>query len=55
MPYRTPQSSQPLADFEGRASRVRYRVVGMLVLMAVLLYLDRFCISVVTPVIIGRT
>jgi ACS family glucarate transporter-like MFS transporter len=28
---------------------IRYRVVGMLMLMAVLLYLDRFCIGVAAP------
>ena len=30
---------------------IRYRVVGMLMLMAVLLYLDRFCIGVAAPAI----
>jgi sugar phosphate permease len=54
MPYRAPQSSQPLAAFEGRATRGRYRVVGMLVVMAVILYLDRYCISVVTPVLLDE-
>jgi ACS family glucarate transporter-like MFS transporter len=51
MPYTPPQAPYPLTADEGAASRVRYRVVGMLVLMAVLLYLDRFCIGVAAPAI----
>jgi ACS family glucarate transporter-like MFS transporter len=50
MPYQPPQTIEPL----NAASRVRYRVVGMLVLMAVLLYLDRFCITPVQAVMIGE-
>jgi ACS family glucarate transporter-like MFS transporter len=54
MPYRPPQTLHPLAAGESAASRVRYRVVGMLVLMAVLLYLDRFCIGAATPAMIAE-
>ena len=42
-----PNSLQPLPDLEPRGpqSRVRYFVVAVSLLMAVLLYLDRFCVS----------
>lgn len=54
MPYRSPQTLHSLANHQPLASRVRYRVVGMLVLMAVLLYLDRFCIGAATPAMIAE-
>jgi len=54
MPYRPPQTLHALAPGEHSATLVRYRVVGLLVLMAVLLYLDRFCITPVTHVMIGE-
>ena len=50
MPYQPPPPIEPL----NAASRVRHRVVGMLVLMAVLLYLDRFCIGAATPAMIDE-
>jgi MFS transporter, ACS family, glucarate transporter len=54
MPYQRPQTLEPLAADPSPASRVRYRVVGMLVLMAVLLYLDRYCITPVQSVMIDE-
>ncbi|MEX2140979.1 MAG: MFS transporter [Pirellulales bacterium] len=50
MPNQSPQTIEPL----NAASCVRYRVVGMLVLMALLLYLDRFCIGAATPAMIAE-
>ncbi len=48
MPYPPPPPIEP----PNATTRVRHRVVGMLVLMAVLLYLDRFCIGAATPAMI---
>jgi sugar phosphate permease len=44
-PYAPPQS----ADMSARPTVVRYQVLGLLVVMSILLYLDRFAINAVAP------
>ncbi len=54
-PYAPPLDSQPLvgdANFVTRPTVTRYGVLAFSVVMAVLLYLDRFAISVATPAIL---
>ncbi len=51
-PYHAPQTIDMQAADGDSPSRVRYRVVGMLVLMAVVLYLDRFSIGAAAPAMI---
>ena len=48
-PYETP-ATEPLA---ARPTRIRYLVVAMAVLLAMVTYLDRACISVLKPDIMG--
>lgn len=54
--YASPQVSDvpdPLAPPEGPATGVRYRIVGLTVMMAVILYLDRFALTPITATIIN--
>lgn len=48
-----PESTPAITD-QPRASTVRYRVLALFVLMAVLLYLDRFVIGAATPAMIAE-
>jgi len=49
--YNPPAPARPMPATTSPGTRVRYRVLRMAFLLAIVTYLDRVCISVATPFI----